>query len=47
MRQMKTSTSRPTARSRRPSLNPYFLDDFAPTLADIRRARSDQPSDTR
>ena len=37
MHQVKAPKSRPTARSGRPSLNPYFLDDVAPTLAEIRR----------
>ena len=47
MHQVKAPKSRPTARSGRPSLNPYFLDDVAPTLAEIRRARSGRPSDAR
>ena len=40
MHQVKIPKSVPTARSGRPSLNPYFLDEFAPTLGEIRRARS-------
>ena len=45
MHQVKTPKFRPTSRSGRPSLNPYFLDDVAPTLAEIRHARSGQSSD--
>ena len=46
MRQVETPKSqRTTGRSGRPSLNPYVLDDITPTLAEIRRARSDRPSD--
>lgn len=28
----------------RPSLNPWVLDDIAPTLSEIREARSSRPS---
>lgn len=33
-------TVRTTHRSRRPSLNPYYIDDTALTLADILRDRA-------
>ena len=31
---------RPTQRRDRPSLNPYLIDEVAPTLAEIREARA-------
>jgi hypothetical protein len=48
MRLVRTSKSvRPSVPSGRPSLNPYLLDDINPTLAEIRRARYDEPRDVR
>ena len=41
MHQVKPQKSiRPTHRRDRPFLNPYVLDDIAPTLSEIREARS-------
>ena len=34
--------TRTSFRSERPSLNPYMVDDVAPTLSEIREARSHQ-----
>jgi hypothetical protein len=39
--------SRTTLRNGRPSLSPYMLDDVAPTLAEIRAARSGPRPDGR
>ena len=46
MRQVETHESlRSASRAGRPSLNPYVLDEIAPTLAEIRAARSDHRHD--
>jgi hypothetical protein len=46
MRQSQSHTERVVTRRDRPSVSPWLLDDVAPTLSEIRKARSLVPAAT-